>query len=185
MFVSVALSTPTEAALTVPTEAVIQTGRRAIVMLADGNGRFRPVDVDTGMESGGRTQIKRGLIAGQKVVVSGQFLVDSEANLKATTVRMEDAPPAAGIAGAEHVGQGKIEAVGNNAVTLSHGPISSMQWGAMTMDFGDPATGLPAGLKPGQIVTFAFTMNQDGRPVLTRIEPTDKPMAASAMENKP
>jgi len=35
------------------------------------------------------------------------------------------------------------------------------------------------------MVTFAFTMNRDGRPVLTRIEPTDKPVATSAMESKP
>ena len=185
MFVSVALSTPTGPGLTVPTEAIIQTGTRAVVMLVDSNGGFRPVDVETGMESGGRTEIKRGLIEGQKVVASGQFLVDSEANLKATTGRMGGVSPAADIAGAEHVGEGKIEAVGKNAVTLSHGPIPSMHWGAMTMDFGAPATGLPPSLKPAQMVTFAFTMNRDGRPVLTRIEPTDKPMAASAMESKP
>jgi Cu(I)/Ag(I) efflux system membrane fusion protein len=97
---------------------------------------------------------------------------------------MEDAPPAAGIAGAEHVGEGKVEAVGENAVTLSHGPISSIHWGAMTMDFGAPAKGLPPGLKPGQSVKFAFSINQDGRPMLTRIEPTDKAMATSAMEKK-
>ena len=99
MFVSVGLSTPGEPALTVPTEAIIQTGTRTVVMLADGNGRFRPVDVETAMESDGRTEIKRGLQAGQKVVVSGQFLVDSEANLKASTVRMQEAQTAAPIAG--------------------------------------------------------------------------------------
>ncbi|SRR6266478_1514705 len=185
MFVSVDLSAPGESVLAVPTEAVIQTGTRTVVMLADGKGRFRPVDVQPGIESGGWTEIKSGLQAGQKVVVSGQFLVDSEANLKATTLRMEDAQPVAGVAGAEHLGEGKIEAVGKSSVTLSHGPISSMHWGAMTMDFGAPATGLPPGLKPGQLVKFAFTMEQDGRPALTRIEPMDGPMATSAMENKP
>jgi Cu(I)/Ag(I) efflux system membrane fusion protein len=96
MFVSVSLSTPVEPALTVPTEAIIQTGTRTVVMLSDGNGRFRTVDVETAMESDGRTEIKRGLQAGQRVVVSGQFLVDSEANLKATSVRMQDKPTATG-----------------------------------------------------------------------------------------
>ncbi|HZE11763.1 MAG TPA: efflux RND transporter periplasmic adaptor subunit, partial [Burkholderiales bacterium] len=82
--------TPTESGLAVPTEAIIQTGTRTVVMLADANGRFRPADVEIGMESNGQTEIKRGLQAGQTVVVSGQFLVDSEANLKATTTRMEN-----------------------------------------------------------------------------------------------
>ena len=184
MFVSVALSTPTEQALTLPTEAVIQTGRRTVVMLAEANGRFRPVDVEIGTESNGQTEIKRGLEAGQKVVVSGQFLLDSEASLRATTTRMEDTPQAAGATAAEHTGEAKIEALGKNAITLSHGPIPSMKWGAMTMDFGAPAAGLPAGLKPGQSVKFAFTMNKEGLPVLTRIEPTDKSAATGAMEKK-
>ena len=55
--------------LLIPTEAVIQTGKRAVVMLAEENGRFRPVDVQTGMESAGQTEIRSGLQAGQRVVV--------------------------------------------------------------------------------------------------------------------
>jgi Cu(I)/Ag(I) efflux system membrane fusion protein len=47
----------------VPTEAVIQTGKRTVVMLAEDNGHFRPVEVRTGVESGGQTEIKRGLQA--------------------------------------------------------------------------------------------------------------------------
>jgi Cu(I)/Ag(I) efflux system membrane fusion protein len=171
MFVSVALGARTEQGLMVPTEAVIQTGKRTVVMLAEADGRFRPVDVDIGIEAGGQTEIKRGLAAGQKVVVSGQFLVDSEASLKATTTRMEDNSPAPGKPPVEHHGEARIEAIGKASVTLSHGPIPSLQWGAMTMDFGIPATGLPPGLKPGQSVNFAFSMNPDGQPVLTRIEP--------------
>lgn len=170
--------------LLIPTEAVIQTGQRTVVMLAEANGRFRPVDVEIGTESNGQTEIKRGLQAGQKVVVSGQFLIDSEANLRATATRMEDAPKAPAAAATEHSGEGRIEAVGKDAVTLSHQPIPSMQWGAMTMDFGAPAAGLPPGLKPGQSVRFAFTVNQEGAPVLTRIEPADKSAVMGAMEKK-
>ena len=184
MFVSVALSTPTRPGLFVPSEAIIQTGTRTVVMLADGQDRFRPVEVGIGTESNGQTEIRSGLAAGQKVVISGEFLVDSEASLKATTTRMGDAGLAAGSAVAEHTGEARIEAVGKNAVTLSHGPISSMQWGAMTMDFDAPSAGLPPGLKPGQTVKFAFTMNQAGRPVLTRIEPEGAPMAMDSTEKK-
>jgi len=78
--------------LLVPTEAVIQTGKRSVVVVAQGEGKFAPVDVEVGVDSNGQTEIRKGLQAGQKVVISGQFLVDSEANLKASTTRMGDAP---------------------------------------------------------------------------------------------
>ena len=185
MFVTVALSTPAQAGLTVPTEAIIQTGQRSVVMLAEANGTYRPVDVEIGIESNGQTEIKRGLDLGQKVVVSGQFLVDSEASLKGIGARSMNPvakAPAEQPAGVqEHHGVGKVETVSKESVTLSHGPIPTMQWGAMTMDFQVPPTGIPASVKPGATVQFAFTMNKDGLPVLTHIEPQQ---ATGAMEKK-
>ncbi|HEX4986564.1 MAG TPA: efflux RND transporter periplasmic adaptor subunit [Burkholderiales bacterium] len=77
----------------VPTEAVIRTGTRSVVVLAREDGGFTPVDVDVGLESAGRSEIRKGLEAGQKVVVSGQFLIDSEASLRGTATRMEGSPP--------------------------------------------------------------------------------------------
>ncbi len=77
--------------LLIPTEAVIQTGKRSVVMLAEDGGKFRPVEVQTGIESAGQTEIKRGLQAGQRVVVSSQFLIDSEASLKGVEARLGDA----------------------------------------------------------------------------------------------
>ena len=86
-------------ALLVPSEAVIQTGARSIVVLseagADGKPRFRPVDVEIGAESQGMTEIRKGLERGQKVVASGQFLIDSEASLKAAATRLGE-PAAVG-----------------------------------------------------------------------------------------
>ena len=79
-------------ALLIPTEAVIQTGKRAVVMLAEDRGKFRPVEVEIGIESAGQTEIKRGLQAGQRVVVSSQFLIDSEASLKGVEVRLNGDP---------------------------------------------------------------------------------------------
>jgi Cu(I)/Ag(I) efflux system membrane fusion protein len=185
MFVTVALSTRAQEGLTVPTEAVIQTGQRSVVMLAEANGTYRPVDVDIGIESNGQTEIKRGLALGQKVIVSGQFLVDSEASLKGIGTRSMDAvakaPTEQPAAIQEHHGEGKVESVTADSVTLSHGPIPTMQWGAMTMDFKAPATGMLTSIKVGSTVKFAFTMNKDGLPVLTHIEP--KP-AMGAMEKK-
>ena len=76
--------------LLVPSEAVIQTGKRSVVVVAQGDGKFAPVDVEVGLDSNGQTEIRKGLQAGQKVVVSGQFLVDSEANLRATGSRLSE-----------------------------------------------------------------------------------------------
>ena len=65
----------------VPSEAVIRTGTRTVVMVAESEGRFRPVSVEAGPERNDETVILSGLEAGQQVVVSGQFLIDSEASL--------------------------------------------------------------------------------------------------------
>jgi Cu(I)/Ag(I) efflux system membrane fusion protein len=86
---------PREKGLLVPSDAVIQTGRRSVVIVAEGEGHFRPVEVETGAEAGGQTEIRRGLRAGQRVVVSSQFLIDSEASLRGVESRLN-----AGSAGA-------------------------------------------------------------------------------------
>lgn len=90
MFANVALGGDARAALLVPSEAVIRTGTRTIVMLAMGDGRYHPAEVTVGREGGGKTEILRGLAAGEKVVASGQFLLDSEASLTGIAVRPLD-----------------------------------------------------------------------------------------------
>lgn len=77
-----------DAGLQVPTEALIPTARRTLLVLAEAGGHFRPVVVETGAEANGQTVVLRGLQAGQRVVVSGQFLIDSEASLKGVEARM-------------------------------------------------------------------------------------------------
>jgi Cu(I)/Ag(I) efflux system membrane fusion protein len=174
MFVSMQVKdTQTRKAVLVPTEAVIQTGKRAVVMLAEDKGRFRPVGVELGIESGGQTEIKRGLQAGQQVVVSSQFLIDSEASLKGVEARLNAAsqPPAADTS-ARHEGQARVEAIDKDTITLSHGPIPSLKWGPMTMDFKlPPRDKLAERLKEGDRVTFEFYMEPDGVAQLTRIAP--------------
>ena len=83
--------------LLVPTEAIIQTGQRTVVMLAEDQGGFRPVEVQIGIESGGQTEVRHGLKVGQRVVVSSQFLIDSEASLRGFETRLNAnaVPPAA------------------------------------------------------------------------------------------
>ncbi len=174
MFVSMQfMDTRPEKSILIPTEAVIQTGRRTVVMLAEDNGRFRPIEVEAGIESGGQTEIKRGLQAGQRVVVSSQFLIDSEASLKGVEARLNEAPrPSQAAALPRHEGEAKIEAINHEAMTLSHGPIPSIKWGPMTMDFKlPPPKDLPRNLQAGDRITFEFFMDKDGLPQLTRVSP--------------
>jgi Cu(I)/Ag(I) efflux system membrane fusion protein len=158
--------------LAVPSDAVIQTGKRSVVMLAQGDGKFMPVDVETGAEANGQTEITKGLEAGQKVVVSGQFLIDSEASLRGTTRRMSDvASSESGQAGETHRGEGKVESIDNDEIVLSHGPIPSLQWGDMTMGFKLGPSGLPKNIAEGDSVTFEFRAAKEGAFEIITIAP--------------
>jgi Cu(I)/Ag(I) efflux system membrane fusion protein len=90
MFASVQFGGAAQPALLVPSEAVIRTGRRTLVMLAEPGGRYRPAEIRTGREAGGRTEVLAGLAEGEQVVASGQFLIDSEASLSGTDARPVD-----------------------------------------------------------------------------------------------
>jgi Cu(I)/Ag(I) efflux system membrane fusion protein len=151
--------------LAVPSEAVIQTGKRSVVIVAQDNGRFASVEVETGIEAGGRTEIRNGLEPGQKVVVSGQFLIDSEASLRAAQARMGEAT---------HKGTGKVRAVdaGSGYVELDHDPIPSLQWPQMVMGFYAENKEELKGLKEGDRVQFEVLPrpNKDGDWILKHIE---------------
>jgi Cu(I)/Ag(I) efflux system membrane fusion protein len=95
MFATVHFSGAATPALFVPSEAVIRTGTRALVMVAGDGGRFQPVDVRIGRENGDRIEILAGLTEGQKIVASGQFLLDSEASLNGVKATPLTAAPAA------------------------------------------------------------------------------------------
>lgn len=80
---------PARGALVIPREALIRTGTRTAVVLALGEGRFKPVPVVVGPEIGDGLEIRDGLHEGDEVVVSGQFLIDSEASLRASFDRLQ------------------------------------------------------------------------------------------------
>ena len=81
---------PKRDALLIPVDALIATGERTSVIKALGEGRFQPVDVVIGAARAGRVEILDGLKEGDEVVVSGQFLIDSESSLQASFLRMEE-----------------------------------------------------------------------------------------------
>jgi Cu(I)/Ag(I) efflux system membrane fusion protein len=80
---------PKKDILSIPREALIVTGERESVILDKGHGKYQPVNVVTGMQSQGRVEILSGLKRGDKIVTSGEFLIDSEANLQASFQRLD------------------------------------------------------------------------------------------------
>src|SRR6266540_2800658 len=84
MYADVEIATGTEApVVTVSSSAVIDSGERQIVLLDKGDGRFEPREVKLGRRGDGRVEIKEGLAENDKIVVSANFLIDAESNLKA------------------------------------------------------------------------------------------------------
>jgi Cu(I)/Ag(I) efflux system membrane fusion protein len=162
MFATVSFGGSTRPALLVPSEALIRTGKRTLVMLALDQGRYRPAEVQTGRESGAQTEILAGLSEGEKIVASGQFLIDSEASLSGVQARpiggtTSVAPASKRAAGATlYETVGKIEQITANSVTLSHEPVPAIGWPAMTMTFQLPDPAIARGLKIGDRVRFGF-----------------------------
>lgn len=167
--------------LLIPSEAVIATGTRTIVMVAESGGRFTPVEIEPGVEAGGQTEIKRGLKAGQRVVLSGQFLLDSEASLTGIQGNRGDPPPADGAPpakdGPRYQGTGKVDSIDKDAVTLSHGPIPALAWNAMTMGFQAPPNGVPKDVVVGSTVDFEIQPMDDGQYRIVSIRPHAEPKA--------
>ncbi|MCG7893331.1 MAG: efflux RND transporter periplasmic adaptor subunit, partial [Candidatus Thiodiazotropha taylori] len=92
MFVQVEISdgASKKNAVTVPREAIILTGEREIIVKYQGKGHFQPVDVKTGLWGDNQVEIIDGLNEGAEVVVSGQFLIDSESNIQSSLLRMAE-----------------------------------------------------------------------------------------------
>ena len=91
MFANVKLEGSGGTAIVVPSEAVIDTGRRQVVIVRRGNG-FMPQEVKTGRDFDDYTEVLAGLQAGEQVVASGQFLIDSEASLQGFLSRLQRNP---------------------------------------------------------------------------------------------
>jgi len=95
MFVDVEFSVSMPARMTVPAEAVLDTGLRKTVFVDRGNGYLEPRQVEIGERIGDRIEITKGLTPTERIVVSGNFLIDSESQLKSS---------ASGMAGHQHGG---------------------------------------------------------------------------------
>ncbi len=111
MYVDVEFSVSTPAAVAVPAGAVVDSGLSKTVFVDRGRGYFEPRPVETGWRFGDRVEIRKGLEAGERIVVSGNFLIDSETRMKAAR---EPAPdPAAARACPKHRAEQAAQMAGN------------------------------------------------------------------------
>ena len=176
-YANVTFNGQTHKALSVAQESVIETGTRKIVIIRNGDG-FRPVEVETGQEQNGRTEILKGLDEGDDVVQSGQFLIDSEASLSGVLARLSKNQVALQRDIADKViaptykGQGKVVGIDINLskVTLSHKPIKELGWPAMTMAFKVNNSKQLALLDIGDSVDFALKSDKPNEYFITSIE---------------
>ena len=168
MYANVSLGGETRQVLAVPTESVIATGKRKVVIIKEEHG-FRPVEVVTGQEGSGKTEIVKGLVEGENVVASGQFLIDSEASLSGVLARLEQQPDIASMKREDKPGQkmpkgtGKVVEIDlkSNNVTLAHEPIPELGWPSMTMSFDVKNAEQLKTLKPGDQVEFELKPQGD------------------------
>lgn len=159
----------------IPREALIRTGNDERVIISVGEGRFQPRDVTAGIESGEFVEIINGVNVGDKVVTSGQFLIDSEASLKASIARMSssnDSISNDGMTGmkADMVKSKKIMGSGvlkelmpnENKINMVHDPIPAIDWPSMTMDFGVNGDVSLKNLNKGDKVEFELEKGESG-----------------------
>jgi Cu(I)/Ag(I) efflux system membrane fusion protein len=83
MFVDVEFAIDVTPTLTVPVDAVVDTGLRKTVFVDRGSGHFQPRQIETGWRMDGDVEVVKGLMEGERIVVSGTFLIDSETRMRA------------------------------------------------------------------------------------------------------
>jgi Cu(I)/Ag(I) efflux system membrane fusion protein len=147
-----------QSSLIAPMEAVIRTGTRTMVIVANDNG-YVPTEVTLGRQTGDDVEIRSGLREGQRIVASGQFLIDSEASLSGALDRLQASSSGPATAATLHTASGRITAIDASSVTISHGPVASLNWPAMNMQFGLARPQLAQGLRVGDEVAFRFRQN--------------------------
>ncbi|MBT8113642.1 MAG: copper-binding protein, partial [Gammaproteobacteria bacterium] len=149
----------------VPRESRIRTGTSERVILAKGKGRFEPREVVSGIESGDWIEIQSGLSEGEHVVISGQFLIDSEASTKASFTRMTSLESENDMADKKSMAT-EIMAVGvvkeifetEQKLRINHEPIEALGWPQMEMEFKVNKNHSVDSFKlqPGEHITFTL-----------------------------
>ena len=165
-----------EKVLAVPSSALIDSGVRRVLIVQVADGLFEPRDVEVGERTSDWVEVRFGAKEGEKVVVSANFLIDAESNLRAALGGMGAGK------GVAHAAHGKLEALsGGGQATISHEPVPDLKWPAMTMDFVLANPAVAASVKPGTRIDFEFLERKPGEWVITSM----RPASASAPTNAP
>ncbi|HET7831613.1 MAG TPA: efflux RND transporter periplasmic adaptor subunit [Gallionella sp.] len=179
--------------LVVPASAVIDSGVRQVVLVQLAPGRFEPRTVKLGNRTEDYVEVLEGIAEGEQVVTSANFLIDAESNLKAalagfgahaepSTAEKHGAAESVQATNADaglpksltvgHLVEGTLDAVDTKAgrVTVTHGPIKSLGWPGMTMDFALANSALATGIPPGSAITFEIVERKPGEWVITKMQ---------------
>ena len=180
--------------LTVPISAVIDSGTRQVVLVQLAPGRFDPRVVRLGSRSENYAEVLEGIAEGEQVVTAANFLIDAESNLKAALSglgehvgsaaagqKQPDAsanekvqPPTQPRSKPAEVGhrvQGTLNAINaDGTVNITHGPVETLDWPGMTMDFVLANSSLAENTVIGSAITFEIVERQPGEWVITRLQ---------------
>lgn len=185
-------------AVTVPLSAVIDSGTRSIVLVQLKEGRFEPREVRLGQRSESYIEVLDGVKDGESVVVAANFLIDAESNLKAAVGGLghsghgaaakpdgkaaAETKPTTSAATPGHKAEGAIAEIDTKAgtVSINHGPVPSLKWPAMQMEFQVANAALLNALKVGNTVAFEFVERKPGEWVITSVTPMSGAKGAAA-----
>jgi len=176
--------------LTVPSSAVIDSGTRQIVLVQLAPGRFDPRVVKLGSRGENYVEVLEGVAAGEEVVISANFLIDAESNLKAALSGLDghvgSAPASSAPASGQkqpgisqqqdttvvgHRVQGTLNAINVDGTTsITHGPVETLNWPGMTMDFALANSALMADIEPGTAISFEIVERKPGEWVITKVQ---------------
>ncbi len=178
-----------EEVLTVPVSAVIDSGTRQIVLVQLAPGRFDPRVVKIGSRSENFVEVLEGIAEGEQVVISANFLIDAESNLKAALSglgehvahggsvpaeqKQPDTPaqPRSKSAAVGHRVQGTLNTVNaDGTVNITHGPVKALGWPGMTMDFELANSSLADNAGIGSEITFEIVERKPGEWVVTGLQ---------------
>jgi Cu(I)/Ag(I) efflux system membrane fusion protein len=183
------IGSASEETLTIPQQALIKAGHHNRVVKALGDGRYKSVLVSIGSEGlsdqdgtvgavkESRVQVLSGLSEGDSVVTSAQFLIDSESNIDAELMRMEEGDSSMSDAEQNSMSLTKVRATGTvtkvmqdmQMLSINHDPIPEWDWPSMKMDF-QVAPGLALDqITQGQSIRFELEKTGDWDYVVTEL----------------
>lgn len=149
------------AALLVPHSAVIRTAQGAKVVQSDGNGNFKSVSVKLGQSDSRHFEVLEGVLPGDEVVVSAQFLIDSESSKNSDFTRMKAPNHQATTTGTiEAIKRPDAQSADNVEMTIARGPIEKWGRGPAVMDFAVSQHIDVSNFNVGDSVVFTFVTGE-------------------------